>query len=103
MIAFDLTRLGVVGTSLGALGALSFDARFGSRQVALWAPVYDLAALTNRVGKEAEARAAIAMLGFAPFKGVRLGPGYFEHLELLNAAELLAQGESPILVAPRPG
>jgi len=97
---FDVRRWLVLGASQGALGAIAVDAEapHAARGLALWAPVYDLAALAARVAAERDATGSLRRFGFASHHGVRFGPAYFDQLRAIDPDETLARRSSPLLV-----
>jgi len=96
---FDVNRFGVVGSSFGALGALMMAARRSARGLLLWAPVCDLPGMTRRAAQQTSARQSIESVGYAPFKGLRLGPTYFEHIDHLDPAMHLKTYRGPVFIA----
>lgn len=95
---FDLDRLGIIGASMGSFGGVAVDARFGSRCIALLAPVFDLGELVEGKTAGHDVAGALATIGFVPFRGLRLGQKYFEHLRFLDMREMMTSGRSPVLI-----
>lgn len=98
---FSDNDLAIVGSSQGALGAMSCDAEFGSRGVVLWAPVFDLPTLvrSSSEGMERNIPDSLRNFGFAAYRGLRLGATYFNELDLLDPTDLLQRSSSPMLLA----
>lgn len=95
----DMSRLGVVGSSLGALGAVMMASRLGARGLALWAPVCDLPGMTAALAARIPLQETLEAVGYAPFKGMRLGPAYFDHLDHLDPAAHLRSYRGPVFIA----
>ncbi len=95
----SMSRLGVVGSSLGALGAVMTASRLGARGLALWAPVCDLPGMTAALASRIPLQQTLEAVGYAPFKGMRLGPAYFDHLKHLDPATHLHHLRGPVFIA----
>lgn len=96
---FDHDRLGLVGASMGAIGALTLDAARPARCISLWAPVFDLANLVREKTGGQRIEESFHALGFVPYRGLRLGPAWFENLASEDPAALVARNlHSPILI-----
>lgn len=96
---FDAARLGVVGSSLGGLGGVMLAARCGARGLCLWAPVCDLPGMTRALAARTPLRETLEAIGYAPFKGLRLGPDYFQSLHHLDPGANLASYRGPVFIA----
>lgn len=96
---FDMARLGVVGSSMGGLGGLMSAARFHAKGLLLWAPVCDLPGITKEVAPPDQVQKSIEQVGFAPFKGLRIGPTYFDYLDHLDPAEQIKSLRCPVFIA----
>lgn len=95
---FDASRVALVGSSMGSLGALLVDRRAGARGLVFWAPVFDLKELVEGKVRDVDAVAAMQLLGHVPYRGIRLGQSYFDALGHADAAALLHSGRSPVLI-----
>lgn len=93
----DAGRLGLVGVSLGALPAIAVDAERRAAAVALWAPVYDMPRVFARTAKTG-LRAMLEHQGWVPYRGLRIGKSFVDHLAAVDAAAALADGRSPLLL-----
>lgn len=89
---------GVLGSSMGAVGALKLDALRGSRAVALWAPIFGMAALVRARQEAAESAHVFDRYGFVPYRGLRLSPAFFEAAANVDLAREIAAGNSPVLI-----
>lgn len=96
---FDMGRLGVVGSSLGALGGTMLASRFHARGLLLWAPVCDLPGITAEAAPAEVVQRSLEQVGFAPFKGLRIGPTYFDHLGHLDPAQHVPSLTAPVFIA----
>lgn len=96
---FDHTRLGIVGSSLGALGGVMMAARYRAKGLLLWAPVCDLPGLTAQAAPREYIEKVLDEIGFAPYKGVRMGPTYFDYLAHLDPDEHLTTYRGPVFIA----
>lgn len=95
---FDPARLVLIGASMGSFGALAIDAQHGSRGLALLAPVFDLDELVRGKTAGQDVASALRTFGFVPFRGLRLGPTYFENISALSMPDLVRAGRSPALI-----
>ncbi len=96
---FDMKRLGVAGSSLGALGGVMMAAKFNAKGLLLWAPVCDLPGITREAAPPHVVQKSIEQIGFAPFKGIRIGPSYFDHLEHLDPTKQMQSLKAPVFIA----
>jgi len=93
----DPARLGFVGVSLGALPAIVADAQRHATATALWAPVYDMPQVFAATAKTG-LRAMLEHQGWVPYRGLRIGAGFVATLDAVDAAAVLAQHDSPLIV-----
>ncbi len=96
---FEMNRLGVAGSSLGGLGAVMLAATCRARALCLWAPVCDLPGMTRALAARTPLAETLEAIGHAPFKGLRLGPTYFAHLDHLDPAGYLAAYRGRVFIA----
>ena len=93
----DTTRMGYVGLSLGALPTVATDAAYGSQGIALWAPVYDMPRVFSMTAKTG-LRGILDGQGWIPYRGLRIGKEFVQHIGAIDTPALLAQGMSPLRV-----
>lgn len=93
----DTTRMGYVGLSLGALPTVAVDAAHGSQGIALWAPVYDMPRVFSLTAKTG-LRGILDGQGWIPYRGLRVGKAFVQHVGAIDTPALLAKGMSPLLV-----
>lgn len=98
---FDMTRIGLVGSSMGALGAVILESQRTVHCMTLWGPVFDLPGLVQLRKSEAETASVFKALGYVPYKGIKLGREYFEHMHLADPAARIAGNDlsnGPVLI-----
>ncbi|WP_200761121.1 alpha/beta hydrolase family protein [Poriferisphaera corsica] len=93
----DTKRMGYVGISLGALPTIAVDADHTSSGVVLWAPVYNMPRVFQQTAKSG-LRAIMDMQGWVPFRGLRIGKGFIDHLNTINPDALISKSSAPILL-----
>ncbi len=97
----DGVRRGVLGLSLGALPAVTVDAESGFASLALWAGVYDLPGVFTAT-TPAGLSSLVAHQGWVPYRGLKLGSGFFASLGAVDTGSALGQGRGPVLLAHSP-
>lgn len=97
---FQHDNLGIIGSSMGAIGAMMLDACCLSRSIALWGPVYDLPDIVHTGAKQAniELSRMNNNLDYLSFKGIKLGQAYFDNTQLANLHTLINVADAPVLI-----
>lgn len=93
----DPRRIGFTALSLGALPTIAADAAFASCGVALWAPVYDMPRVFNATARTG-LRGILDGQGWVPYRGLRIGKPFVDHLDAIDTPALLEDGSSPLLL-----
>lgn len=94
----DSTRIGLVGSSFGALTASHAAGRIGAlRCLVFWAPVADTRSLIDREMTEA-GWTLLREHGWIEHRGLRLGAAFFDHVPETTGPQALAEARRPALI-----
>lgn len=94
----DPTRIGIVGSSFGALTASQVACDIGAlRCLVFWAPVAEMRSLINGEMTDA-AWAFLREHGWIEHHGLRLGAGFFDRIPEVEAPARLAEAGQPLLI-----